>query len=388
MKFNVLLIAILSLLMFSCIDNQLPTINVVYDEDISWDEKDECKIIYSDSYRSFEANAGVKRRGGISRQYYKHSFTIEFYNKFPLLGLPKDDDWILNANCIDKTFMRHKISYDIFREMNSNNIAPKSDYINLSLNGEYEGLYILMQKMNAKTLGVDKKDDMAMVFKEPPIFYKNKLEFVRDSLNYYDQRFPKIYKLDKTKYIESLKDFLFNASDAEFAKNIGKWFDIENVIDWHIILLFTNNSDGIMKNFFLYKIDSETPLRFALWDYDHSFGRDGDNELNMLDRVLDCNRSVLLKRLSEIPETKYLPKLKKRWFELREADIISYDNFAYHIEKNDNIIRKHVEKNFEKWPVNSEWYYDDNNYEQELEIMLKYAKIRIKQLDEYFEGID
>ena len=33
-----------------------------------------------------------------------------------------------------------------------------------------------------------------------------------------------------------------------------------------IILLFTNNADGIMKNFYLYKLDKNTPFRFAIWD--------------------------------------------------------------------------------------------------------------------------
>ncbi len=49
------------------------------------------------------------------------------------------------------------------------------------------------------------------------------------------------------------------------------------------MLLLSNNGDGVMKNFLLYKIDSNTPFRIALWDYDHSFGRDGDNELNLME---------------------------------------------------------------------------------------------------------
>ena len=53
---------------------------------------------------------------------------------------------------------------------------------------------------------------------------------------------------------------------------------MENLIDWHILLLFTNNGDGLMKNYYFYKMDSETPFRFAIWDYDHTFGRDESAE--------------------------------------------------------------------------------------------------------------
>jgi hypothetical protein len=94
-----------------------------------------------------------------------------------------------------------------------------------------------------------------------------------------------------------------------------------------------------------------------------------------------------LERLSNIPDTKYLPRLKKRWFELRELNIISSENFEAHIIKNDKIINKEILKNFEKWPIDSKWYYDSNDYNQELDLMREFVIIRINQLDEYFNGL-
>jgi spore coat protein CotH len=79
-----------------------------------------------------------------------------------------------------------------------------------------------------------KKDSSAMLFKDPPIFYSERLSYVQDSLNYYQQKYPKIQKNDKTYYIEKFKDFLFNSTDSLFVRDISKWVDIQNVIDWHI----------------------------------------------------------------------------------------------------------------------------------------------------------
>ena len=228
---------------------------------------------------------------------------------------------------------------------------------------------------------------MAMLFKDPPIFIKERLAYVQDSLNYYQQKYPKIITSDKTYYIEEFKDFLFQSNDAEFSKNINTWVDVANVIDWHIILLFSNNGDGIMKNFYLYKLDKNTPFRFAIWDYDHSFGRDGDNELNLMERELNCDRAILIERLSKIPDIEYLLKLKKRWFELRKQNILSVENFERHIMDNDRVINEEVKTNFEKWPLNDQWYYDDNGYRQELDLMREFVKIRIKQLDAYFNRL-
>lgn len=373
--------------MTSCTQEKFPSINIQKKEAIGWNTKEPCIIIYSDTENEDVLWGRIKCRGGISSKYYKHSFSLELEKKYSFVNLANDDDWILNANYIDKTFMRHKISYDLFREMNTKNIAAKCAFIDISINDNYNGLYVLMEEINGSMVGLNKNDSMAMLFKDPPVFRKERLSYVQDSLNYYQQKYPMINESDKTYYIEEFKNFLFYSNDSDFVRDVSSWVDIENVIDWHIILLFSNNGDGIMKNFYLYKLDKETPFRFAIWDYDHSFGRDGDNELNLMERELDCNRAILLDRLSNIPDTKYLHKLKKRWFELRELHIISFENFEAHLLENDKIISKEIGRNFEKWPIDSKWYYDSNNYKQELDLMREFVNIRVNQLDEYFNSL-
>ena len=142
-----------------------------------------------------------------------------------------------------------------------------------------------------------------------------------------------------------------------------------------------------MKNFYLYKLDSKTPFRFAIWDYDASFGRDGDNERNLMERELDCNRSILLKRLSTIPEIQYLPQLRNRWSQLRKSHVLSTKNFEKHIDKNDKIISAEIDANFKKWPIDYKWYYDNNDYNQELDLMREFVTLRVGQLDKYFNGL-
>ena len=371
----------------SCTEVKVPTINIIKDEAIGWKDKEICKLIYSEGLDSIKISAKIKSRGGMSSRYYKHSFAVELDSKYVLCNLPGDDDWILNANYIDKTFMRHKISYDIFMQMNPNNIASKSAFVNIKINDEYEGLYLLMEEINASKIGLDKSDTLAMLFKDPPIFHKEKLSYTQDSLNYYQQKYPKIHKSDKTFFIEQFRNFIFNSTDKDFVGEISNWIDIDNIVDWHILLLFSNNSDGIMKNFYLYKLNSEMPFRIAIWDYDHSFGRDGDNELNMMDRELNCNRSILLERLTQISETGYLKKLKKRWFELRALNVISNQNIKSHINENEKIIRNDIKYNFVKWPTNGEWYYDDNDHKEEVDLMLRFVELRINQLDDYFNSL-
>ena len=371
--FRIILFAIVDIMLVQCKSNEPYEILIASDGEIGW-KKEYCEI----SYGNLTYLAEIKCRGGYSSKFEKHSYTIDFNDKIELGGLPKAKKYILNANYIDKTFMRHVLCYDLYREMNpAKNVAPLCKYTNLTIDSIYNGLYVLMQHIDADMLDLDKLDSMAMLFKEPPVFKD-------DTSTNYDQKFPKKKKCDMSIYMDEFKNFLFKADDATFAREIGERIDIENVIDWHILLLFSNGEDGIKKNFFLYKKDSSTPYRIALWDCDHSFGRDGDNELNLMRSEIDCSRNIMLKRLLEIPEIGYEKRLCERYKELRDSKIISAEHINEKIAEYNSIIQEDVERNFALWPVNSPNYFDDNTYEQELEIIREFVEIRLPQLDKRF----
>ena len=157
---------------------------------------------------------------------------------------------------------------------------------------------------------------------------------------------------------------------------------MRNVVDWHLLLLFTNNSDGVLKNFYLYKIDSETPFRIAIWDCDHGLGRDGDNEKNMLERLTNDQRNILFNRL--LASQWYQDMQSERWKQLRDADIISYRTIKKMIHENDKLVRKGLPVNQSIWSYDGEFYYDDNNYEQEIDLMLDFIQLSLDTMDKRF----
>ena len=378
----------LVLCLCACKHDVLPFINIHKGEAIGWGAKESCLIKYTDLRGTVELEGKIKCRGGLSSKYDKHSFSLELDEGYAMGYLPKDDDWIINANYIDKTFMRHKICYDLFNEMNPQNVAAGCSYVKVAINDVYQGLYVLMEEVNAGMIGLNKQDSMAMLFKGPPIFSTKKGPTKSTAFDRYHQKYPKIDKSDKTAYLAEFANFMHYSSDVDFAKNISQWVDIDNIMDWHILLLFSNNTDGIAKNLYLYKKDNDTPFRIAIWDYDHSFGRDGDNELSFWGKKIKCESSILVKRLMEIEQTGYRSKLKQRWLELREQGILSVESFRTKMQANKKIIDGEVAGNFKKWPVNGSWYFDDNSFDQELKLMFLFAQIRIKQLDLYFKDLE
>lgn len=327
----------------------------------------------------------IKRRGGFSISFPKHSYEVDLKNDAAIAGLPNDDDWILNANYIDKTFMRHALSYDLFRSISPENIAPLYKYTELEINGSYNGLYVLMQKLDKSVFKIRENDTSAVIFKEPPIFRHSLDGFIPQYAdNFHQQTYPGIGEANKSPVIEALRSFILNSSDSIFSADIGRLFDLNNIMDWHLLLLLSNNSDGILKNFYLYKKDAQTPFRIAPWDYDHSFGRDGDNELNLI-RPLDINRSNLLGRLLQFGW--YKTALKQRWIQLNEQALLSVAGLKNRIAELRQELDPMVYKNFERWPVDSPIYYDANDYEAEIDIMHRFIDMRHQQLSDYFDNI-
>ena len=128
-------------------------------------------------------------------------------------------------------------------------------------------------------------------------------------------------------------------------------------------------------------------MRIAIWDYDHSYGRDGDGALNMMEREIRWKRIILLKRLMESKKLNYSERLNKRWSELRTG-LYSRSNIEMMIDENTKILRPHLKENFKKWPLKSKWYEDENTYDQEIQIMKKYLSRRLMYLDDYIENLD
>jgi hypothetical protein len=367
----------------------LPQLLIHTNAQINREEKIACDLSYIENGDTLTIAGKIKYRGASSGKYLKHSFSLELSNRQMLGQLPVDKDWILNASYIDKTFMRHKLCFDLFREMDRRHIVAQCAYVWINENNAPQGLYVLMEEIDKSKVGLNKKDPQAMLFKEPPLFYKGAVPAIQDSTNFFQQKFPRKAKSDKTTgFITAFQQFLFQSSDAAFASQINSWVDLENIIDWHILLLFSNNQDGLLKNFYLYKLNSETPFRIIPWDYDHSFGRDGDNTLNLHKRHIRCEDNILLDRLMSNPTLNYKSRLAGRWNALRKAKIISLANIQKHLDANDRLIRNFIADNNKIWPVTDlQFYKDKNNYAQELNLIYRYTRLRIIFLDNYFRQL-
>ncbi len=103
---------------------------------------------------AFAGKIGIEGRGSTSQQFFpKKPYGVELRDSTggnsvnaSILGMPAESDWVLNATYNDKTLIREALTYDLNRQM-STYYTPRYRYCEVVLNGAYEGVYLLFEKI-------------------------------------------------------------------------------------------------------------------------------------------------------------------------------------------------------------------------------------------------
>lgn len=98
----------------------------------------------------------VSYSGGADAEGYgaeaKTDILLRLRNASELLSMGCCEEWVLLSNAADRTHMRNKFAYDLFLECGAAG-APESEYVDLFVDGEYRGLYLLVQSVQSSENG-------------------------------------------------------------------------------------------------------------------------------------------------------------------------------------------------------------------------------------------
>lgn len=386
----------------------LPIINIKTEQKITAEDT----MVYSeiidpyyterDSEQYIVTNAIMHIRGNSSIGYSKKSYKYELLKNNgenrneSLLGMRKDDDWVLDALYGDPSNIRNIISCDLWNQMNSLNTAPDYDidleceFVELFINNQYAGIYVLKEPVNAKTIGINKDNTSAVLIKGTgyKIDYNSEETYnainteERSAYGVYDMKHPK-----ESTNEELISDFghFFDKVNPYFDKNIKitqeyleENFVIDNLIDYSILISFTNSLDNSkIKNMFFY-INENDKIIVLPWDLDMSFGLSSEsgkrNEITGTGYIYAYDNFNKYYSLNNINYPEYQERLKTRYWYLRQ-NVLSYQN----IEKTCN--------DYKMLLINSGAYerdrhlYYDYNIEKETNDILKWCKNRTDYLD-------
>jgi len=375
--------------------NYEPNVPVIFldaKEQVVSDRKVACKlrIVFPKGQPGGTTNAlpGVVRFHGASSQAFaKKSFAVTLDAPTALLGMNQSPHWVLNAAYIDRSLMRHKLSYDLFRSL-STTAAPRfaaaSRFVEVNFNGDYQGAYLLMERVDRIMFGLRPYNSNeirhACVYKA----IDHAANFSQPGHGGYEQREPDPLALAYWQPLDSLNKFVSSAPDAQFfdpVTGIASRLDLDNAIDFHLLVLLTSNMDGITKNFI---VAADAPAAssvkprffFAPWDYDATFGRNWDATVvppsawlanHLFDRLLD--------------QPAYRDKFAARWNELRKR-AFSAKTIQAMIDNNVRELGPAVQRNAARWPTSTGPYPDRLAFAEDIAQMKLWAEARVKWLDE------
>ncbi len=150
-------------------DSALPYIEITSDVSIENEPKVPGRMMaYENGEVVFSSRIGIEYRGSTSfRLSDKRSYGIETWDENNMdesksvLGFPEEEDWILlghvfresEGRIFDPTLMRNHIGYELYRSMG--NYASRSQFVELSVNGDFVGTYVFMEKLKRDNDRID-----------------------------------------------------------------------------------------------------------------------------------------------------------------------------------------------------------------------------------------
>ncbi|MBQ7784690.1 MAG: CotH kinase family protein [Clostridia bacterium] len=121
-------------------------------------EKGAMMIVTADGETDFSEEIDqIKGHGNATFVYEKKSYQVKLDKKASLLGMDKGKTYVLLANQHENSFVRNRMTFDIARELGLN-YTSEARSVDLYINGEYRGSYLLCDKVGISSGSVDITD--------------------------------------------------------------------------------------------------------------------------------------------------------------------------------------------------------------------------------------
>ena len=384
----------------------LATMKIIWHQDGS---RNYMSDIDNPEFLNYDGRIGIERRGYSSQMVSdKKPYGLETLqddnvtnNNVSLLGMPAENDWILNPLAYDQTGMRDVIAYELSNQIGQ--YASRSQYCEVVLNGNYRGLYVFMEKVKVdkNRVNIEKMDETC---NQPPevtggyIVQANRAD--NDPLAWRMQtylhnwgwpvytefihHYPKHENITSTQndYIHNVfldLESVAHSYNTSITSGIPSVIDIPSFVDFMIMAEFTSNVDVYHLSTFFHK-DRCGKLRAGpIWDYNLAFGYDAFGNRSGYDVwQFDNSDNVGPRFWKDLFDTDvFRCYFARRWFELTEEGMpLDYDRIGARMDEIDAEIAEAIVRDNQRWNQMSQ-------HAQYVENMKNWIQLRINWLNNH-----
>jgi subtilisin-like proprotein convertase family protein len=391
----------------------------------------------NDPYNHYNGKASIRYRGQSSLDFPKKPYALDTKNEdgtdrdYPLLDMPSEHKWVLYASYNDKTLLRNVLSMHVFKTFG--HYSVKTRFVELVIDGDYRGVYVLMEKIKRDRVRVPIKsmspdDTYGNALTGGYIVSIDKHSDKRDgwyskygsNSNGNPVRFQYVYpKPDKIQpaqknyiksYIDAFEDVLigpnFKDPDNGYRKYIHTWSFVDNFI----LNELSRDVDAYRISSYFYK-DRDTThhilksrlINGPVWDFDlawynANFG--GANQVEGWQYQYGWDASFHVpgepiypvpfwwRRLMEDPA--FVDEVNCRYWTLRKKHI-NPEELNKLIDIWSSEIHEARIRNFKHWPLLGKWVYSNvtpvaQTYEDEIAQLKNWITRRIEWMDKNIPG--
>jgi hypothetical protein len=328
----------------------------------------------------YDGWAGIALRGSSSLGFPKHSYAFETQGETgddrsaPVLGFPKDSDWVLYAPYTDKTLMRDFLAYELHGKMGHYSVRTKfvevfvdSSRGKLTM-GDYAGVYVFEEKLKRGKDRVDIAPLLPTDNDEPEISGGYLIK--KDRLDPGDSGFstghagtlayvdPKEEEITATQaawlrsWFNQFETVLYGASYRDPVNGYARFIDVDSFIDQHWIVEMSKNIDGYRLSNYMHK-DRLGKLKMdPIWDWNLSFGN-ANYATGWLTNGWYWSQTggteyPWFARLFQDPD--FTQRYIDRWGELRK-DIFATSNLVARVDELAAFLNEAQVRNYVKWRI-------------------------------------
>ena len=351
------------------------------------------------AYLNYDGRISIEVRGSTSQQFFdKKPYGLTTLqadnvtnNNVSLLGMPKENDWILNSLAFDQTGLRDVLSYELFERLGQ--YAARRVYCEVMVNGDYKGLYVFMEKIKVDDdrVNIAKMDDSCNIYPEVTGGYITKADkpngdpvawsmeeygngwwpSYTDFIHHYPK--PENVTLAQNNYIYGVFTNLAtvaNRHDTSINTGIPSVIDIPSFVDFMLVAEYSSNVDVYSLSTFFHK-DRNGKLRAGpVWDYNLTYGYDAFGSRSRYDvwqfNNQDNNGPKFWRDLFNTDL--YRCYLARRWFEQTAPGMpLSYEFVCNRMDEIEALITEAVGRDNQRWhnmTQHDQWMGDMKNWIQ------------------------
>ena len=416
MKIRLLLLLFLVSHFLSYSQNQLtniPTLYIETENQAPIVSKEEyisgiATLVSSDSSEEFiDKEIEIRGRGNSTWGFEKKPYRLKFTSKYNFLNLPaKAKSWVLLANYSDKSLIRNGIAFEISRFIDMP-FTSAARYIDVVINGEYLGNYMVADQVEVRTNRVDvdklEPEDIDLpditggyLLEIDGFAYTEENWFNTERNNPVTIKYPKSEDINQqqndyiSNFTNTFENRLFESSFDDEENSYRLMVDTSSLVNWYIACELTGNSDSFWSTYISKKRNEDKFYFGPLWDFDIAFNND--------DRLGDATNKLMREYAHPLVygQTLWIQQMYKdswfvkevidRWHTLIDEGIEEY--ILDYINNTEELLDASQQQNFDKWDILGKKVYRNQfwfpTYAEEIGFLRNYVMDRIEFLNSEF----